>query len=388
LETHYDSVLEPEEYREPCADQPFRRMLEASRALTSRHTHDGTVLYISPASVDLLGTPPAQLVGLSIFDLVHPDDEPQMRDGFSSRPANTLVECRLRLAHGSYEWFEALVTVTPEDVICVCREIGQRKELEKLVLQLEDAARLARGDRGLAQLAGSIAHDFNNLLVGIRGYAELALMLMQGPMPVRQPIERIVETADLAAEFTQQILAFAGKGRLVLAPVDLSMLAREMGRSLASGAAPETSFSCEIAPDLPKVEADPIQLHHALLNLLTNAVEAVDRQGGTVTVRTGLRAISWDLLADAVVGQDLPEGSYVALEVEDDGCGISDGLQARIFEPFFTTKPQGRGLGLPAVLGIVRAHGGGVLVRSREGAGSTFTILLPPISNGNHRSRS
>ena len=250
----------------------------------------------------------------------------------------------------------------------------RRAEEQRLALQtsLQEAQRL----EALSVLAGGVAHDFNNLLVGILGNADLALMELEEHTPARESIAEAAEAARRAAKLAQQMLAYSGRGRFILSPVDLNALAREVGGTLAHLFA-ASPLKYELAEGLPPVQADHPQLRQLLSQLLTNAAEALDGTSGTVTVRTWLETAGATFIAAGGVPSELDSGEYVCLEVADTGQGMDAETRARIFEPFFSTKFTGRGLGLAAVLGIVRGHHGAIRVESAPGAGATFTVLLP-----------
>lgn len=251
----------------------------------------------------------------------------------------------------------------------------ERGERERRVLeaQMFQAQKL----ESLGVLAGGIAHDLNNILTPVIGYAELALQALPTDSPAAAWLKEVGVNARRAADLVQQILAFAGKGRLVLQPVDLSGLVRDMGRLLRSAVSISTGLEYDLAPSLPPVEADATQLRQVVMNLVTNASEAIASGGGTVTVRTGLDPATPQAPLCSRPTTDLPTVPSVFLEVADTGCGMTADVIEKIFEPFFTTKFTGRGLGLAAVQGIARVHGGALQVRSEPGRGSTFRLLLP-----------
>jgi PAS domain S-box-containing protein len=262
------------------------------------------------------------------------------------------------------------VIASGQDITEVKRLDGERRALEAKV---QHAQKL----ESLGVLAGGIAHDFNNLLVGILGNASLALMDLPDDSPLREIIADIETTALRAAELTKQMLAYSGKGRFVVHPVNLNALVREMAQLLQTVISKRAALRFDFAQDVPAVEADGTQLRQIVMNLITNASDAIGGEDGTITLRTGLRDASREFLESGYVHDELPEGSYAFIEVEDSGCGMDAETKARIFDPFFSTKFTGRGLGLAATLGIVRGHRGTIKVRSEPQHGTTFTILLP-----------
>jgi len=226
-------------------------------------------------------------------------------------------------------------------------------------------------------LAGGIAHDFNNLLMGVLGNASLALMKMNRESPGREHITKVETAARRAAELTNQMLAYSGKGKFVIEPLVLSRVVEEMAHLLEAVISKKAMLRYEFADDLPAVEADAAQIRQVVMNLILNASDAIGDRSGVITVTTGVLRADRDYLEDTYIDSELPEGYYVFAEISDTGRGMDVETQRTIFDPFFTTKFAGRGLGLAAVLGIVRGHRGAIKVYSEPGRGSTFKILLP-----------
>ncbi|MES2572677.1 MAG: response regulator, partial [Verrucomicrobiota bacterium] len=230
----------------------------------------------------------------------------------------------------------------------------------------------------LGVLAGGIAHDFNNLLTVIMGNNEMAGDLIAPGHPAH-PFLRELEKATLrAAGLTNQMLAYSGKGAFTLTPVDLNALTREMATLLHASISKKAVLKFEFEEALPAIEGDPSQLSQVILNLITNASEAIEPGTGTITLRTGLMSVDEPFLSNTALPDPLPTGRYLFLEVSDTGTGMNEETRARIFEPFFTTKFTGRGLGLSATLGIIRGHKGSIRVWSEPGKGTRFTLIFPP----------
>jgi PAS domain S-box-containing protein len=261
-------------------------------------------------------------------------------------------------------------------VLSLIRDITERKEHERLQKQMLQTQKL----EGLGLLAGGIAHDFNNLLMGVLGNADLALEDLDERSPVREQLQRIRTTALQAAELCRQLLAYAGKGRFVLDPLDLSNVVREMANLVQVSVSRSAVLRFNLAADMPTVKADAAQIRQVVLNLVTNASEAVGDRSGVISVSTGAMDCDEAYLKAAYAGDDTPPGSYAYVEVADTGCGMDADTQSRVFDPFFTTKFTGRGLGLAAVLGIVRSHRGVITIRSEIGKGSTFRVLFPALT--------
>ena len=253
-------------------------------------------------------------------------------------------------------------------------ERRQRLEAQRFDARLQHTQKL----EGLGILAGGIAHDFNNLLVGVLGNSDLALFRMEAEHPARPLIERVTVAATRASELTSQMLAYSGQGRFVVEEVDLSELTREMTELLEVSAGARAHLKLNLAPALPPVEVDVTQIRQVVMNLITNAADAVADQRGTVRVTTSVVEADADLLAACELEHELPTGPYVSIVVSDDGPGMDPATRARMFDPFFSTKEMGRGLGLAATIGIVRSHGGALRVDSRPGVGTAIQVLLPP----------
>ena len=241
----------------------------------------------------------------------------------------------------------------------------------------EQALRQAQKLESLGVLAGGIAHDFNNLLTAVLGHAEVALGQTPEGTPLRAALEHIDAAAHRGADLARQLLAYAGKGRIAVLPQDLNRVIREMGDLLQVSISKKVALAYDLQPGLPLVEADSAQFQQVLMNLVINASEAIGDQPGTITLRTRAAAYSQPELTAAFPGQVLDPGNYVRMDVADDGCGMDAETIGRIFDPFFSTKFTGRGLGLSAMLGIVRGHQAGLRVESHPGRGTTFTLLFP-----------
>ncbi|MEO6397133.1 MAG: PAS domain-containing protein, partial [Tepidiformaceae bacterium] len=255
-------------------------------------------------------------------------------------------------------------------VVIVTRDVTHRKRTEEALLQAQKL-------ESLGVLAGGIAHDFNNLLVGILGNAGLALSEISPSSPARETLKDIQTAGQRAAELARQMLAYSGKGRFVIQQLNLNTLVEELAQLLRSSIGKGVRVAYNFAPDLPVVEADATQIRQVVMNLVVNASDSIGGGEGTISITTGSIEASAKDLAETWLAPDLPEGPYIYLDVSDTGAGMDAGTLKRIFDPFFTTKFTGRGLGLAAVLGIMRGHGGALTVASAPGEGATFRLLLP-----------
>ncbi len=259
----------------------------------------------------------------------------------------------------------------PAGLLEINTDITERRKIEE---QLRHTQKL----ESLGVLAGGVAHDFNNLLTGILGNASLALDGTPPHHSNRVLLEEVMRASERAADLTRQLLAYAGKGRFVMRIVNLSALVREISGLVQTSIPKTVQLRLQLADDLPGVEADAGQLQQIVMNLVINGAEATGPEGGTVLVRTGVQQVDEQYIGTlSADGDHLRAGLYVSLEVHDTGSGMAPETLARIFDPFFTTKFTGRGLGLSAVQGIVRAHHGALKVYSQPGQGTTFKVLFP-----------
>ncbi|MBL8622841.1 MAG: response regulator [Myxococcales bacterium] len=338
--------------------------------------HNRTSL-VNEQMARMLGYTPAEMLGRSMFDFM---DERAQAEAIANverrkRGIGERHEFRLRHANGADVWVVMASTPLPPvdgryaGALAMVTDVTERRSLE---LKVQHSQKL----ESLGVLAGGVAHDFNNLLVGILGNAGLAMMQLRPESPVA-PLLKAIETAALrAADLTRQMLAYSGRGRFVIEPISLNGVIEEMVHLLGTVISKKAILRFELSADLPVVDADATQIRQVLMNLVTNASDAIGDQSGVIAIRTGTTMVGPDELHDSY-DQVLPEGTYVYCEVSDTGVGMDAATRARIFDPFFTTKFTGRGLGLAATLGILRGHHGAIHVDSEPGQGARFRVLLP-----------
>jgi PAS domain S-box-containing protein len=325
----------------------------------------------------------------------HPADfsPPEQRDGSASGPrAEAWIGAALAGEPQSFEWLHCRRDGTPFDaevslarlewqgrvfLQAIVRDVTERKTAERGRLEMERRLFDAQKLESLGVLAGGIAHDFNNLLMAILGNLELALRDLSPVSPAQPRIEAASSAARRAANLTRQMLAYSGRGRFMVGRLDLNELVEENVHLLRTSIPRTTTLDLHLDRALPAVEADAGQIQQVIMNLVTNAAEAIGDQPGTITLSTGARDCDAASLGRSRLDGTLPAGRYACFEVTDSGCGMDEQTQKRMFEPFFTTKFTGRGLGMAAVLGIVRGHRGAILVESAVGKGATIRVLLP-----------
>ncbi|PIE52687.1 hypothetical protein CSA37_05525 [Candidatus Fermentibacteria bacterium] len=266
-------------------------------------------------------------------------------------------------------------------VIDHIRDITERKEAEIRNTKLEEQIRSTQKLESLGVLAGGIAHDFNNILMAIMGNAEMALHDIDLSMETEGYLRDILSASKRASGLTKQMLDYSGRNEPKSKPVDVNQVIQDTGMMLSVSVSRKTTLEYDLAANLPDVFADPVQqLQQVIMNLMTNASEALENKPGTVKLSTALKLCRAGELNETFVNDDLTPGNYVIIKVSDTGKGMDSKTLSRVFDPFFSTKFTGRGLGLAAVLGVIRAHKGAIEVTSEEGKGSVFTVYLPACS--------
>jgi CheY-like chemotaxis protein len=233
----------------------------------------------------------------------------------------------------------------------------------------------------LGVLAGGIAHDFNNLLMAILGNANLASIELSPASKTREYLSEIEQATKRAADLCRQMLAYSGRGKFVIQKIHLPDIVAEMTQLLKASISKKASLNLDLSDRLPAMEGDPTQIRQVIMNLITNASEALADENGVISVSTGLAQCSLEYLRGIITDEDVHPGAYVYIEVSDTGCGMDETTRARMFEPFFTTKFTGRGLGMAAVLGIMRGHKGAITIDSVPEQGTTIRALFPAMDD-------
>ena len=349
------------------SEEHFRLLAEHSRDVVALLDLEGRYLYVSPSSERFSGYPAAAHLGRSCYEFIHPDDRERVRAGPHADAAqgrDSLTEWRLLCRDGTTKWMETVAEVLldakgrPWRTLCVTRDVSERRRQDEQRRQAEGRLQEAQRRESLGVLAGGAAHDFNNMLQVVQACADQARLALPAGSPALDDLDRADAALQRAGDLCAHLLAYAGRTAVVAGPVDLNDLCAEMARLLRASVSRKVSLVVEPGA-VPCVLGDATQLRQVAMNLIANAAQAIEGEG-RVVVRT------------------LPLGpGTVRLEVADTGAGMDEATKARIFEPFFTTKPAGRGLGLAAVAGIVRTHGGTLAVQSAPGRGTVFRIDLP-----------
>ncbi|HEY9161777.1 MAG TPA: PAS domain S-box protein [Desulfomonilia bacterium] len=265
----------------------------------------------------------------------------------------------------------------PIGFLGVGRDISERKKAENEKQLMEKQIQQAQKLESIGVLAGGIAHDFNNMLTAIIGNSELALLDISETSPAVQRLQNVIKVAMSAAGLCKQMLAYSGKGAFQMVPINLTGLIREMEQMLIASISKKAKLDLILDEKIPFIKADLPQIQQIIMNLVINSSEAIGEDTGTITIMTRQIECSGEYLKTLDLGDEMVEGVYVCMEISDTGCGMDRETMGKIFDPFFTTKFTGRGLGLAAVLGIVRSHKGALKIYSEPGRGTTFKIFFP-----------
>ncbi|MBJ6748639.1 ATP-binding protein [Geomonas anaerohicana] len=365
-----------------------RRYLDLAGAMLLLLGSDGCIRMINRAGTQLLGMVQGEPLGLNWFDNFIPREQrKKIREIFDAlmRGEQQLLEFYenriLTRDKGErlISWHNILMRDEEgniQGVLCSGEDVTDRRQAELERGELERQLLHTQKLESLGVLAGGIAHDFNNLLMAIGGNVELVRHVLEPDSPAIKYLENAHQATKRAGDLTRQMLAYSGKGGYSVKLVDLNRLVGEnvdlMKASLRKGA----TFAVQLQPGLPLLEADPGQMQQVIVNLVTNAIEAAG-EGGAITVATGLADYGVAQLAHSRLEQKPQPGRFLSVEVADDGCGMDQATRERMFDPFFSTKFTGRGLGLSAVQGIVRGHGGAIFVHSEPGGGTRVQVLFP-----------
>jgi PAS domain S-box-containing protein len=363
----------------------FRQAIDSMPQLVWSTRPDGVADLFNKQWFEYTGIDPASATDHDWATAVHPDDLPQMRERWSHsfRTGDPFeFEFRCRRADGQYRWFLTRATPIRDERGSIVRWFGTSTDIEdRKKAELAVIAKQKLESLGL--LAGGIAHDFNNILVGVLAGASFAADSLPEVHPLRSTMEEIVSAAERASHLTRQMLAYAGKGRLLIEQIDFTQLLKNTYALIRSSIPKHVDVTFHIGPGLPRVEGDSGQIQQIIMNLILNAAESIDQSGpGAVSVAAAAVLVDSATAsgAEVSVGTLLPR-SYLVFEVQDNGSGMDAETQTKIFDPFFTTKFTGRGLGLSAVQGILRAHKGAIAITSKVGEGSRFRVFLPASSN-------
>ncbi len=370
------------------SEEKYRQLAETAQDLILSIDLTGKPTYVNPAALRISGYTKEEALQINIFDLLTEETRPTAIEMFDRRMSGDdnpwVFEVEFINKLGKRIPLEVNSTLLnekdkPSGVLVIARDLTYRKEAEDQRRKMEDQLPHVQKLESLGVLAGGIAHDFNNLLMAILGNAYLALMELSPASPARPNIQEIEKASRRAAELCRQMLAYSGKGKFFVEKLNLSEVVQEMGHMLEISISKKAALRYHFDPNLPMIKADATQLRQVILNLITNASEAIGESNGVIAVSTGVIHCDSQYLGGTFLDDHLQAGLYVFLEVADTGCSMDEETRKKIFDPFFTNKFTGRGLGLAAILGIIRGHQGAIKVYSEPGKGSTFKVLFPAV---------
>ena len=346
----------------------------------------GVILETNLRGVQLLGVGRNRLARQPLTRYIVPEDQDIYylhRKRLLETGVRQVCELRMCRQDGSPFWGRVEMGAAKDDENgppvsrTIVSDITEHKRIEEEKRNLEHQVQRVQKLESLGVLAGGIAHDFNNLLMVVLGHAEIAVKEIPPTSAIRENLAEITTAAQRAADLSQQMLAYAGRSTFALERVELHELVEKMAHLLQTAIPKTAVLTLHLERGLPPIEADPGQIRQIVMNLVINASEAIGDRSGVITVSVGAARCDEEYLRKTELHDHVAPGMYVHLEVSDTGHGMDAETRSRIFEPFFTTRFTGRGLGLAAVLGIVRSHKGALKVNTEPGKGTTFKVLFP-----------
>ncbi|MDX1389291.1 MAG: PAS domain S-box protein, partial [Acidobacteriota bacterium] len=355
------------------SERRYRHLYDDNPSMYFTIDRAGVVASVNAFGAAQLGYVPSELIGRSVLEVFLEEDRAEVGENLAKALENPdevfQWSSRKVRRDGTVIWVEEFARAIEGKVLIVCQDVSKHRKLEA---QVQHAQRI----ESLGVLAGGIAHDFNNLLTGMLGNAELARIETAGSSAASRHIGAIETAALRAADLCKQLLAYSGEGKFVIERVGLNSIALEMS-DLFAALTRKTPIRYGLSDREPWMDGDPTQIAQVVMNLVTNAAEAIEEEGGTIGIDSGIRHCDETLLMDTYLGKGLAPGDYSWLRISDTGCGMDEETLDRMFDPFFTTKFTGRGLGLAAVLGIVRGHEGTLAIESAPGRGTSVTVFFP-----------
>lgn len=366
-------------------EQRYADIFTNAQVMVMTTDMNGRITAINPAVSRVTGLSESMLIGSSVLELVDADSRDQLRRSLEASDVDDCGATDLNIRTSGEELIPQQVSWWISEmhgelqVHSIWHDLSDRLQLERQRSDFEQRILHTQKMESLGVLAGGIAHDFNNLLTVVMGNVSILRLSSQLSPDDRKSAQRIEEAAQRASELTQQMLAYSGRGRFHVVPVSVTDLIMETEQLLHASISKSTNLVLDTAMDLPAVNADATQLRQVIMNLTINASESLDGSVGTVTVAVDATDCEPADFVDCIVSEIRTAGRFIRIRVSDDGSGMDESTLERIFDPFYSTKFAGRGLGLSAVLGIIKGHQGAIRVSSTAGAGSVFEILLPVV---------
>jgi PAS domain S-box-containing protein len=388
IESQIEERLRAEELLRT-SEERYRLLAENARDVIFRITLPGRRFdYVSPAIEQVFGLSPEQIYASAsaAHNLVDKADRGVVDHWWAqllSGESPEVLEYRIITPKGETRWIHQRNVVVrgdagfPSHLEGILTDLTDHHVAERNKRRLQEQVQHTQKLESLGVLAGGIAHDFNNLLTGIIGNADLARNEIDEGSPAFSYLTDLRAASERAAELCRQLLAYSGKGRFLVTAIDINEVLREMTHLLSVSISKKTIIKYDLGDNLPAVDVDAAQIRQVVINLITNASEALEERSGFIRIATSVERLDSEFLSDTLLDEELEPGTYLCVEVSDTGTGIDPASITQIFDPFYTTKFTGRGLGLAAVLGIVRGHRGTIKVSSQIGQGTTFKIALP-----------
>ncbi len=362
------------------SERLFRTVIEQTIDGMGMANQAGEYVMVNQAICDMTGYSRQELLGENLMLLLAEDEDVVL---FPKVASGTTGHRSVRLKRKNGEVFFAELYGTPITIenevfaLGIVRDITDKVKAEQERKKLEAQIQHAQKLESLGVLAGGIAHDFNNLLTGVLGNVGLAQMELPLASPVLSNIKNIENSAIRAADLCRQLLAYSGKGRFTVMAINLNDIVEEMTFLLESSISKKVIIRYNLEQHLPSIEVDVTQVRQVIMNLIINASDAIGSKSGIITISSGAMECDENYLKETYLDDNLEPGIYVYVEISDTGCGMPQETISKIFDPFYTTKFTGRGLGLAAVLGIMRGHNGAIKIYSEPERGTTFKILFP-----------
>jgi len=354
-----------------------------------------TMTYVSPSVEKVMGFTPGELMAMTIDQYLTPESFDRtaavLRQATEKvqtgkiDPHNYARTIEIKQYHKNGTIIPVEVTAglmidgrgRPRGVLGISRDLSERKKVEREQREMERRLQQGHKMESLGTMAGSIAHNFNNLLMVVLGNLEIAKEDLPDDAPAANNIQRAINASQRAADLSSMMLTYVGQLKKESFPVDLSQLVTAELEKLDESKMAPLTLKLDLTDPMPLVAADTDQMRQMISGFITNAIEALEGEKGSVCISTGTMQCDSGYLSTTYLREDLPEGMYAYVSVADTGCGMDGETLGKVFDPFFSTKFTGRGLGMAAVMGIIRSHSGAVKVESEKGKGSTFTALFP-----------